>query len=173
MAYFSVFPKTKFLNQDITNLAIGFKIDSIIREDTYAFLNYDVESGETIDDVAYNYYGDARYAWLVIQANYMLDPYWEWPMSTYNFEAFIKKKYGSIAAAQATTIHCEHKTKNLTVSADSLTVSNGVSSSDYDAIDAYTYWDQINENRRHIKLINKVYISEIDQQLRDILQTDE
>ena len=63
-----------------------------------------------------------------------------------NFNQFIKKKYGSIAAAQATTMHCEHKTKDLTVSADSLTVSNGVSSSDYDAIDAYTYWDRVNEN---------------------------
>jgi len=94
-------------------------------------------------------------------------------MNTFNFSQFIKKKYGSIATAQATTIHCEHKTKDITISADSLTVSNGVSASDYTAIDAYTYWDQINDNRSHIKLINKVYITEIDQQIRDLLQADD
>ncbi len=80
-----------------------------------------------------------------------------------------KKKYGSIPAAQATTIHCEHKTKDLTVSADSLTVSNGVSASDYDAIDAYTYWDKINDNRRNIKLVNKAYLTTIDSELKTSL----
>jgi len=173
MAYFSLFPTTTFLNKKIVNLTVGFQISKIIREETYSILTYDVEPGETPDDVAYNYYGDARYAWLILQANNIIDPYWEWPMNTFNFSQFIKKKYGSIATAQATTIHCEHKTKDITISADSLTVSNGVSASDYTAIDAYTYWDQINDNRSHIKLINKVYITEIDQQIRDLLQADD
>jgi hypothetical protein len=55
------------------------------------------------------------------------------------------------------------------VSADSLTVSNGVSASDYDAIDAYTYWDKINDNRRNIKLVNKVYLTTIDSELKTSL----
>ena len=87
----------------------------------------------------------------------------------YDFEAFLKKKYGSIPAAQATTIHCEHKTKNLTVSADSLTVSNGVSSSDYDAIDAYTYWDKVNDNRKFIKLLNKTYLPVVTEQFDSLV----
>ena len=86
------------------------------------------------------------------------------------FEDWLKKKYGNIATAQATTIHCEHKTKNITVSADSLTVSNGVSASDYTAIDAYTYWDQINENRRHIKLVDKRYLIEVDNQFANLMK---
>jgi hypothetical protein len=52
------------------------------------------------------------------------------------------------------------------VSANSLTVSNGVSASDYDAIDAYTYWDQINDNRRNIKLVNLAYLPDIDRVLK-------
>ena len=166
MSYFSLFPKTKFLNNEIVNLAVSVRLHKLIQNDAFALLNYAIKDGEAPDTVAFNYYSDPSYAWLVLLSNNILDPYFEWPLSVYDFEKFITKKYGSIPAAQATTIHCEHKTKNLTVSANSLTVSNGVSASDYDAIDAYTYWDQINDNRRNIKLVNKAYLPDIDRVLK-------
>jgi len=123
---------------------------------------------EKPDDVAYNYYDSAAYSWLVLISNNILDPYFEWPMDTREFEAYLKKKYGSIAAAQALTVHCEHSTKNITVSADSLTVSNGVSSSDYTAIDAYTWEDRINDNRRFIKLVDRQYLPQIEMEMKNM-----
>ena len=169
MSYFNLLPKTKFLNQDIVNLATGVKLHKLIKDDAFALMNYAVQDGESPDTVAYNYYDDPSYAWLVLLANNIIDPYFEWPLSVYDFNQFIKKKYGSISAAQATTMHCEHKTKDLTVSADSLTVSNGVSSSDYDAIDAYTYWDRVNENRKFIKLVNKSYLPQVIEQFNNLV----
>jgi len=169
MAYFAHFPKIQFLNQTIVNLAVGFQLNNLITDETYSYLNYDVKEGEKPDHVAYNYYGDSSYEWLVLQANEILDPYFQWVLTVKEFEDFLKKKYGSLPIAQATTIHCEHKTKNITLSADSLAVSNGASASDYSAIDAYTYWDQVNENRRHIRLVNKIYLSEIDSQISSLL----
>jgi hypothetical protein len=169
MTYFNQLPKTKFDNQTIVNLAIGVKLHKLIQEDAFSLLNYVIKDGESPDTVAFNYYEDPSYAWLVLLSNNVIDPYYEWPLSILNFENFIKKKYGSIPAAQAITIHCEHKTKNITVSADSLTVSNGVSSSDYDAIDAYTYWDKVNENRRFIKLVNKSYLPQVIEQFNNLV----
>ena len=169
MAYFAHFPKIQFLNQTIVNLAVGFQLNNLITDETYSYLNYDVKEGEKPDHVAYNYYGDSSYEWLVLQENEILDPYFQWVLTVKEFEYFLKKKYGSLPIAQATTIHCEHKTKNITLSADSLAVSNGASASDYSAIDAYTYWDQVNENRRHIRLVNKIYLSEIDSQISSLL----
>ena len=168
--YFSRFPKTQFLNQEITNLSIGLKIHKLIKsEQINALMNYEVEAGEKPDHVAYNYYEDSTLTWLVLLPNNIIDPYFQWPLTVYDFEQFIKKKYGSIPAAQDTIIHCEHKTKDLTVAADSLTVSNGVSSGDYDAIDAYTYWDRINDNRRFIKLINKIYLKDTIEQFNNLV----
>ena len=169
MSYFSRFPRINFLNQQIVNLTIGLKLNDLVKDNTFTLLNYDVLEGEKPDSVAHNYYDAADYAWLVLLSNQILDPYFEWPLTTFEFERFIKKKYGSIATAQATTIHCEHNTKNITLSADSLAVSSGASASDYTAIDAYTYWDQINDNRQHIKLVNNSYLPEIDRQLQDLL----
>ncbi len=169
MTYFSELPKTKFLNQTIVNLAVGVKLHKLIQNDAFALLNYAIKDGESPDTVAFNYYDDPSYAWLVLLSNNIIDPYFEWPLSVYDFQQFIKKKYGSIPAAQAITINCEHKTKNITVSPDSLTVSNGVSSSDYDAIDAYTYWDKINENRKFIKLVNKSYLPAVIEQFDNLV----
>ena len=165
MAHFQYFPQTIFLNQSITNLATGFKLNNMIKEGTIDLLNHVINDHYRPDTIAHDYYGSSSYAWLVLLSNKILDPYFEWIMGTYTFEEFIKKKYGSLAAAKETNIHCEHKTKNLTVSADSLTL-NGVSASDYDAIDAYTYWDQINDNRRNIKLVNLAYLPDIDRVLK-------
>ena len=169
MAYFNKLPKTTFDNQTITNLAISVKLHKLVKDDAFALLNYAIKDGESPDTVAFNYYEDASYAWLVLLSNNIIDPYYEWPLSVYNFENFIKKKYGSIPAAQATTIHCEHNTKDITVSADSLTVSNGVSSGDYAAIDAYTYHDKINENRKFIKLINRSYLAQVTEQFNSLV----
>ena len=169
MGYFNKYPKTKFLNQSIVNLTTAIKLNDLVKDDVHGMMVYEIQEGEAPDHVAFNYYDDQSYAWLVLLSNQIIDPYFQWPLSVYDFDQWIKKKYGSIATAQATTIHCEHKTKNLTVAPDSLTVSNGVSSSDYDAIDAYTYWDRINENRRHIKLINRNFIPQIDNQFTNIM----
>ena len=169
MSYFARFPKIQFLDNTIVNLTVGFQINNLIQDNAVAFLNYEVTDGQTPDNVAHDYYGRSSYEWLVLQVNFIMDPYFQWPLTIKDFEGFIKKKYGSIAAAQATTIHCEHKTKDITISSDSLTVSNGASASDYAAVDAYTYWSQINDNRRIIKLINQVYLPEIDKQINTLL----
>ena len=169
MSYFSHFPKTEFLNQKIVNLAIGVRVASLLQDDAFALANYAVEYDETPDHVAFNYYQSSDLVWLVLLANKILDPYFEWPLSVSKFESFIKKKYGSIATAQATTIHCEHNTKNITLSADSLAVSSGASASDYTAIDAYTYLDKINENRRFIKLVNVAYLPTVKTAVQNLL----
>ena len=73
-------PKTKFLNQDIVNLAVGVKLNKLIKGDAFALLNYAIKDGESPDTVAYNYYDDPSYAWLVLLSNNIIDPYFEWPL---------------------------------------------------------------------------------------------
>jgi hypothetical protein len=169
MAYFEHFPQTTFLNQSITNLATAFKLNDLVKNNTFSMLNYVVDVHDKPDHVAFNYYDDSSYAWLVLLSNQILDPYFQWPLNTNEFNDWIKKKYGSIAAAQAINMHCEHNSKNITLSADSLEVSSGASSGDYSNIDAYTYWDRINDNRRNIKLVNKAHLTDINRQLKTSL----
>ena len=69
MAYFNQLPKTQFLNQTIVNLAVGVKLNKLIKNDAFALMNYSIQDGESPDTVAFNYYDDPAYAWLVLLSN--------------------------------------------------------------------------------------------------------
>lgn len=62
-------------------------------ENPYIFLPYTIEEGDRAEDIAYHYYGDPNYSWLVYLANDIIDPYNEWPMDEYTFNQYIIEKY--------------------------------------------------------------------------------
>ena len=168
MSYFTKFPKITFLDQTIVNLATITRLHRLVDDKMFNFYNYHIEGEERPDHVAFNYYDDSSYAWLVLLANNILDPYWDWPLSGKLFFDFIKKKYGSIAIGQATTVHCDHSSKNITVSADSLAdnMTGNDDSGSYSTVNAQAYWGDIMKNRRHIKLIGREHLGQIESQFR-------
>ena len=168
MSYFTKLRKITFLDQTIVNLATVTKLHKLVDDKVFNFYNYHIEGDERPDHVAFNYYDSSRYAWLVLLANNILDPYWGWPISGKEYYDFLRKKYGSVATATATIIHCEHNSKDITVSADSLAdnmTGNGDTSS-YSAVNANQYWTDIMQNRRHIKLIGKEHLGRVESQFR-------
>lgn len=65
-----------------------FSMDTIIEP-------YIIQNGERPDQISYNKYGDEQYYWLILQINDIVDYYQQWPLSQYELDEFIKKKYGS------------------------------------------------------------------------------
>lgn len=68
--------------------------DDIMRESTL-YNMYNVINGERPENISYKEYGDEQYYWVILQINNIVDYYNQWPLSTYEFEKFIIKKYGS------------------------------------------------------------------------------
>mgnify|MGYP003343379339 FL=1 len=67
--YFESFPKISYNNIqaiDITRRAI---IEANIIKDQSAFYPYTLSDGETADSLAYDYYGDANYVWIIYFVN--------------------------------------------------------------------------------------------------------
>lgn len=91
--YFKNLPEINYQNtlvKDITR-RVHFLKKSI--ENPYVFLPYTIKEGERAEDIAYHYYGDANYAWLVYLANDIIDPYHEWPLDPRTFDNYIIDKY--------------------------------------------------------------------------------
>ena len=91
--YFQKLPEIKYNNvlvRDITR-RVNFLKQSI--ENPYAFLPYTIEEGDRAEDVAYHYYGDPNYAWLVYLSNNIIDPYHDWPMDEETFHNYLIDKY--------------------------------------------------------------------------------
>lgn len=96
---FSRFPIISFNGSLARNIFVKIKMSDVLTRLSAVFYPYTIMEGERPDVIAANYYGDARYSWLVYMANDILDPYYEWPLTTDQFDQFIVAKYGSITEA--------------------------------------------------------------------------
>jgi hypothetical protein len=58
------------------------------------FEQYDIKDGETPEIVADYWYGNSNLHWVILIANDIIDPRFDWPMSYNNLVEFVKGKYG-------------------------------------------------------------------------------
>ena len=68
---------------------------------------YYVQDGDTPEILAERAYGDAGAGWIIMYANEIYDPLYDWPLDYESFNKYIIGKYGSIAAAKTRVHHYE------------------------------------------------------------------
>ena len=71
------------------------KLRSGIRNGSFLFDKYNVKQGEKPEDVAFKWFGDAEYHWIILMTNNVTDRYYQWPMTQPQFEEFLTDKYGA------------------------------------------------------------------------------
>jgi len=115
MAYFGRFPLMAYDvkgNKDyklLPNILRRVKLRSGIRASAFLFDNYDVVDGEKPEDVAFKYYGDAEYHWVILMTNNITDRYYQWPLSQPQFAEHLTDKYG---AGSEDAVHHYEKTQD-------------------------------------------------------------
>jgi len=185
--YFRYFPTTQHdltnIGQkvDLTNILRRFKIESSLKSQAQVYHEYSLQAGDRPDTIAHKYYGDSGYAWLVLMFNEIHDPIFEWPLFNTDFDDYIKGKYGSIASAQATVyeyrkVLAEKQVKydgtivpKRTVVIDSTTYSS-LSESERESVSEYDWEVEQNELKRQIKLVDKRYVPQIRNEVKNILR---
>jgi hypothetical protein len=132
--------------------------------------DYDVQSGDRPDIIAYKYYDDPTLDWVILLVNNIIDPQFEWPLDDRSFERYMRKKYGSLEAAKQTHHQYEKILREQQVYFDGTIIPEKtvvVDKDTYDltsptsrrAIDKYTYELELNEARSRIKILDKRYIN--------------
>jgi len=197
MKYFNTLPKiiTSDYNDSViilTNLLARANIIPEALKSPLLYYTYDIQEGDTPEIVAHKYYGDSYRYWIVLFANQMIDPQWDWPLSGSNFNRYITDKYTSFNPNS--TIHHYEKiveqtdmstntiTKNMIVisqtSYNSLvsgtstyTLPTGVVSvtTTGRAVNYYTYELELNESKRSIQLLNRNYVNEFESELKRLM----
>lgn len=106
--YFNNFPKVDYKvdnsTETVTNIIKRYGILRDVLSNAGSYVLYEVEDGETPELLAEKMYRDAGAGWIILYANQIIDPQFDWPLSDENFRKYIVNKYGSIANA-ATSIH--------------------------------------------------------------------
>jgi len=108
-SYFSRFPKLFFSINDgqtvdrVTNIMSKFSLNESIKENTAVYYEYDVNESDTPEIVAHKMYGSAQRQWIVLMMNNIVDPQYDWPLTTITLNNFIDAKYSNTQYANSNT----------------------------------------------------------------------
>jgi len=102
--YFSYFPTTLYKSSDsgndlnlVTNLMTRFKMQESLKTNSAAYTTYSIKDGDTPEILAYKFYGDVEYHWVILTYNNLLDPQFNWPLEERTLNRYINSKYESLA----------------------------------------------------------------------------
>lgn len=102
--FFKHYPLVRYGNTVASTVAVNIfakvAFQKSIQPNFEVFHPYTITEGDRADTIAYLYYGDAGYDWLVYFSNNILDPYYEWYMDGDSLNRFISDKYGSLTEAR-------------------------------------------------------------------------
>jgi len=107
--YFSKFPKLYYSYNDyntadfVTNLMARFALEKNVKNFTASYYEYDVTDGETPEVIASKFYDSPERHWIILFMNEIVDPQYEWPLSTINLNNYIDKKYSTSQYANSNT----------------------------------------------------------------------
>lgn len=99
--FFDLFPKISYTFSDkkyaeyqlITNILFRTGIIRSVLNNTSAYIKYTVKDGETPEILADRAYKDPTAYWIILYANNIVDPQFDWPLRTDDFNRYVADKY--------------------------------------------------------------------------------
>ena len=188
--YFEAFPTVRYdieknnRTELLTNLMVRFKISEILKRNKSIYFDYSIPENDRPDTVAYRVYGDATLDWLIFLINDIYDVHYDWPMSSASLNKYIKSIYGSVPEAMATVKEYRQILNEQTILFNGtivpkrtlvvdLNTYNGLPVLEREAIDAYSYEIEKNEERRNITLISNKYLKDIIQSIEQVFEEND
>lgn len=113
--YFDLFPRilydiegnalTKF---DVTtNIFFRMQVVQEALTNISSYYYHNISDSETPEIIAEAVYGDPEAHWIILLANNIIDPQYDWPLPPQAFAAYLTDKYGSVANSQLQIHHYE------------------------------------------------------------------
>ena len=163
MAYFKYFPEIVYdVRGKKDDLRLDFITNILVRvrkklEITNAaiFEQYFVRDGDRADTLAYQFYDDSTLHWIILYANYMTNPYYDWPMTYFDLQKFIAKKY-----ANPNGIHHYEDANGYEVDSDvpgATAITNSI------------YEETLNDEKRTINIIRPEYVPQIVREFKKLI----
>lgn len=199
MQYFDTLPKVVYTQNGVssvyTNLLARVSVIPEMLKDPLIYYSYDIQEGDTPEIIAHKYYGDSYRYWIVLFANELLDPQWDWPMTSRVFEQYLANKYPSTniyseieyyekvitqydVDTQTTTINRVRIDENVynglpvTQTATYILPTGPVTiTTERNAVSIYDYELNQNEAKRNIKILNSIYVNQFEEQFKQLLTT--
>ena len=173
--YFRPFPKVQYdlkknkLPLLLTNVTARYKIRDVLKNKVAIYYDYVVKDSDRPDLIAFKYYDDETLDWLIYLVNDIIDPYYDWPLQQDAFNKYMTTLYGSVAGAKATVFEYRKLLNKQSVLFDGTiiperyvvvdqNVYNETATDMRREVDAYEYYEEQNNEKRKIRLLDKRFI---------------
>jgi hypothetical protein len=196
MKYFSTLPKIFTSDNNgnsiiLTNLLARASVINETFDNTLLYYNYDIQEGDTPEIIAHKYYGDMYRYWIVLISNSIMDPQWDWPMTGVIFQDYVHGKYGTtigdihhyektltqydettLTTTTHTVVISETDYDNLAIGTEFYTLPTGIMSvtTTKRSVDNYNYEFELNESKRNIRLLNRDYVTDFENQFKSLMK---
>ena len=114
--YFENFPLTYYTVYDdlsnvkiVTNITVRNKLSKEALDNILLYDEYDIKDGETPEIVADKFYNNPQLHWVVLLTNEIIDPRFDWLLSTNNLNRYCEGKYSNVYGVH----HYEDNTGNV------------------------------------------------------------
>tara|TARA_R100001079_G_C4379153_1_gene122332 strand:+ start:35 stop:706 length:672 start_codon:yes stop_codon:yes gene_type:complete len=199
--YFRNIPEFAYVNRDdpkstneyslVKNFFKRAKLRDDIFENVAFFEKFIIKGDDRPDNVAFQVYGDPTLDWVVLMSNNIINVQSEWPLSNENFYEYLIDKYENETKLYSGIHHYEAnevKTSNGRIIIESGTrVGVGQSVSFYDKgkndqvtitdialpVTNFTYEQNLNNKKREIFLLKKIYLNIVFDDLEQIMSYKE
>ena len=146
----SAYPVVSYGKDILTDISRRFVIHNIDTDHSRnIYFEYMIKNWKAPEHIAYDYYGSCDYVWLVLVINNIIDPVNDWLLQDEELKQLVVQKYG-----RENTYGVHHYER------DGIIYDHFVSGATM--ITNYEYENNINEQKRKIKIIYPEFVSEIE-----------
>ena len=153
---FSIYGKIRHNNRLIADITKRITLIPQARNDDAITGNYYITDGETAWSLAQDFYNDSDYYWLILLVNEITSPFFDWPLTTSEFERYMDNRYGLAADDTRYYLYQDREWETL-VNPEAYPVSNR------------EYEHNLNENRRKVKIVRQEWLDKVVQEHKDLL----
>ena len=181
MAYFSYFPtigydvrgeKNNSRVQAITNVLVRIRKKLNVVNSAF-FEQYFISDGDRADTIAHQMYDDSTLHWVVLYANYMTNPYYDWPLPYFDLQKFVAKKYGPESEGGngegINGIHHYEDSDGNEVQEPGTLEARGVTAGGATAVTNFLHEETLNDEKRTINIIRAEYIPQILEEFKTFI----
>jgi hypothetical protein len=180
MAFFNNLPIINYFDKQSRSIILKAALISDVVNKADAFYPYIIKDYERPDTIAYEQYDDSTLDWVVYFSNNIVDPYYQWPLTYEQFKPYLEKKYNkTIYELQSEIDHYKYTGLTNETSEDISRKSWIMSPTTYNYIDDPSGWtsvsvydneNNLNEEKRSIRLLNQIYITQLQKEITTIFK---
>lgn len=181
MIHFYYYPQVEYSGNQATNIMVRGKIRDAILKQTCLYYKYNVADGERPDVISSKYYGNSSYVWAIFYANNIVDPIFDWPLDSTNFNKYIIEKYGSVEKAKNVSTDFYHYTLDKEYYIDKFsyedptfpdkTATKEQNAARKSKLSLYDYEAKLNDDKRNIVVLDLHYLTQITNELRRLFES--